>query len=90
VGRRAGLVVLAAAIAFAIVQDRGTSAGVGRYIAAQRAALAGPAALAGRAPRVTVDEVMMPANRAAVRRGLAWAGVVGLTGLVLSWRFRRG
>ncbi len=83
-GRRVGLVVLAAAIAFAIVQDRGTSAGVGRYIAAQQAALA------GRAPRVTVDEVMGPANRAATRRGLEWAGVVGLTGLVISWRFRRG
>jgi hypothetical protein len=71
-------------IVFSVVQDRGTSAGVGRYIAAQRAALS------GRAPRVTVDEVMGPANRAAVRRGLAWGGVVGLTGLVLSWRFRRG
>jgi hypothetical protein len=71
-------------IVFAVVQDRGTSAGVGRYIAAQRAALA------GRAPRVTVDEVMGPANRAAVRRGLAWGGVVGVTGLLLSWRFRRG
>ena len=71
-------------IVFSVVQDRGTSAGVGRYIAAQRAAQA------GHAPRVTVGEVMGPANRAAVRRGLTWGGLVGVTGLVLTWRFRRG
>jgi hypothetical protein len=88
VGRLAGLVVLAAVITFCVVQDRGTSAGVGRYIAAQRAALA------GRGPRVTVDEVMGPANRDSLRHGLAWGGRVAMAGLigvlVVSRRSRRG
>ena len=91
-GRRVGLAVLAAAIAFAVVQDRETSAGVGRYVAAQRAAIA------GRGPRVTVDEVMRPANRASVGRGVAWGAGAGAIALGLSWlvsgmvetRWRRG
>ena len=86
--RRYGLVVLAAVIAFLVAQDRGTSAGVGRYLDAQRAALA------GRGPRVTVDEVMGPANRAAIQLGLMWGGGVAVAGLVgvsvLSRRSRRG
>jgi hypothetical protein len=73
---------------FAVVQDRETSAGVGRYLAAQRAAID------GRGPRVTVDEVMGPANRGAVRRGLVWGIGVGLAGFasltVLARRSRRG
>jgi hypothetical protein len=88
VARRYGLVVLAAVIAFLVAQDRGTSAGVGRYLEAQRAALA------GRGPRVTVDEVMGPANREAVKLGLAWGAGVAVAGLagvsVLSRRPRRG
>ena len=66
-GRLAGLVVLAAIFTFCLVQDAETSAGVGRYLTAQRAAMA------GRGPRVTVDEIMRPANRLAVREGMAWS-----------------
>jgi hypothetical protein len=88
VRRLAGLVVLAAVMTFCLVQDAETSAGVGRYITAQRAALA------GRGPRVTVDEIMRPANRQAVREGMVWSGRVAMTGLigVLVYRrkFRRG
>jgi len=85
VGRLAGLVVLAAVITFCLVQDAETSAGVGRYISAQRAALA------GRGPRVTVDEIMGPANRLALREGMAWSGRVAMAGLIglLIYRRRR-
>ena len=71
------MVVLAAVIAFCVAQDRGTSAGVGRYIAAQRAA------------PVTIDEVMGPANRAAVHEGLRWSGRVAMAGLIGALVFRR-
>ena len=74
------MVVLAAVIAFCVAQDRGTSAGVGRYIAAQRAAPA--EGRAGRGPTVTIDEVMGPANHAAVREGLRWSGRVAMVGLI--------
>jgi hypothetical protein len=82
-GRLAGLVVLAAVIAFCVAQDRGTAAGVGRYIAAQQAALA------GRGPQVTVDEVMGPANRDAVRQGLRWSGRITMAGIIGALIFRR-
>jgi hypothetical protein len=88
VGRLAGLVVLAAFITFCLVQDAETSAGVGRYLEAQRIAAA------GRGPRVTLDEVMIPANRLALRDGMAWSGRVAIAGLigilVYRRRFRRG
>jgi hypothetical protein len=74
--RLAGLVVLAAISTFCLVQDAQTSAGVGRYISAQRLALA------GQGPRVTVDEIMGPANRLAVREGMAWSGRVAMAGLI--------
>ena len=74
--RLAGLVVLAAVLTFCLVQDAETSAGVGRYLTAQRAALA------GQGPRVTVDEIMGPANRLAVRQGMAWSGRVAMAGLI--------
>jgi hypothetical protein len=83
VGRLAGLVVLAAIFAFCIVQDAETSAGVGRYLTAQRAAMAGE----GR--RVTVDEIMGPANRLAVREGMAWSGRVAIAGLIGLLIYRR-
>ena len=94
-GRLAGLVVLAALITFCLVQDAETSAGVGRYIEAQRVALASQgAASAGRGPRVTLDEIMGPANRLALREGTAWSGRVAMAGLigilVYRRRFRRG
>ena len=82
-GRLAGLVVLAAFITFCLVQDAETSAGVGRYISAQRAALAGH----GR--HVTVDEIMGPANRLALREGMAWSGRVSMAGLIGLLIYRR-
>ncbi len=91
-GRLAGVVVLAAVIAFCVAQDRGTSAGVGRYIAAQRAApdlRSAAAGRAGRGPMVTIDEVMGPANHAAVREGLRWSGRVAMVGLIGALVFRR-
>jgi hypothetical protein len=83
VGRLAGLVVLAAILTFCLVQDAETSAGVGRYITAQRAALA------RQGPRVTVGEIMGPANRLAVRDGLAWSGRVAIAGLIGILIYRR-
>jgi hypothetical protein len=83
VGRVAALVVLAAVITFCLVQDAETSAGVGRYISAQRAALA------GNGSRVTVDEIMGPANRLALREGLAWSGRVAMAGLIAILIYRR-
>lgn len=82
------MVVLVAVIAFCVAQDRGTSAGVGRYIAAQRAAPTADLA-AGRGPTVTIDEVMGPANRAAVRDGMRWSGRVAMAGLIGALVFRR-
>ena len=61
---------------FCLVQDAETSAGVGRYLTAQRAAMA------GQGPRVTVDEIMGPANRLGVREGMAWSGRVAMAGLI--------
>jgi len=83
VGRLAALVVLAAVITFCLVQDAETSAGVGRYISAQRAALA------ANGQRVTVDEIMGPANRLAVREGMAWSGRVAMVGLIGLLVYRR-
>ncbi len=82
-GRLAGLVVLAAIFTFCLVQDAETSAGVGRYLTAQRAAMA------GQGPRVTVDEIMGPANRLAVREGMAWSGRVAMAGLIGLLIYRR-
>jgi hypothetical protein len=86
--RLAGLVVLAAVFTFCVVQDAETSAGVGRYISAQRLALA------GQGSPVTVDEIMGPANRLAARQGMAWSGRVAMFGvigiLVYRRRFRHG
>ena len=81
--RLAGLVVLAAILTFCVVQDAETSAGVGRYLTAQRAALA------GQGPRVTVDQIMRPANRLAVREGMAWSGRVAMAGLIGLLIYRR-
>jgi hypothetical protein len=83
VARLAGLVLLAAVITFCVVQDGETSAGVGRYITAQRAALN------GQGPRVSVAEIMTPANRLAVRQGMAWSGRVALAGVIGILVYRR-
>jgi hypothetical protein len=66
---------LAAVVVFAVVQDRVTAAGARRYVALQRAALA------GRGPAVTVDEIMRPAIAQSVRDGLLWGGVVLVSGV---------
>ena len=80
--------VVAAAVVFCAVQDREMAAGVGRYVAAQRAALA------GHGPAVGVDDVLAPAARESVRRGLMWGGLTGGLGLtasaVAARRSRRG
>ena len=82
-GRLAALVVLAALITFCVVQDAETSAGVGRYLQAQRLAIA------GQGPRITIDEVMGPANRLALREGMAWSGRVAMAGLIGVLIYRR-
>jgi hypothetical protein len=54
--------------------------------------------LAGQGPAVSVDEMMRPAVRHSVRRGLVWSAAVGAVGLVgtlvvkgvLTRRSRRG
>jgi len=66
---------LAAALGvFCIVQDRVTAAGARRYVALQRAALAGAA------NPVTIDEVMGPAIARSVRLGLLSSGAVTVAG----------
>ena len=69
---------IAALAVFAVVQDRVTAAGARRYVELQRAALA------GRAPLVTVDQIMGPAVAQSVREGLLWGGVVLLCGVGLA------
>ena len=77
VGPRRILIATAivAVVVFAVVQDRVTAAGARRYVALQRAALA------GRAHTVTVDEIMRPAVAQSVRQGLLWGGVVLVCGV---------
>lgn len=77
VGPRRILVATAivAVVVFAVVQDRVTAAGARRYVALQRAALA------GRTHTVTVDEVMRPAIAQSVRQGLVWGGLVLVCGV---------
>jgi len=90
--RRLVLAAVAASIAvFCIVQDRIVAAGVGRYVALQRAAIAGPAEGGPRTPEggshvpdVTLDEVMAPAVRRSVRQASAWSGGVFAAGLALA------
>lgn len=66
---------LVAVVVFAIIQDRVTAAGARRYVALQRAALA------GRGSAVTVDEIMRPAVAQSVHEGLLWGGVVLVSGV---------
>ena len=77
VGPRRILIATAivAVVVFAVVQDRVTAAGARRYVALQRAALA------GRAHTVTVDEIMRPAVAQSIRQGLLWGGVVVVCGV---------
>lgn len=66
---------LVAVVVFAVIQDRVTAAGARRYVALQRAALA------GRGSAVTVDEIMRPAIAQSVHKGLLWSGVVLVSGV---------
>lgn len=68
--RLATLTCAAAALAFVVVQDRGTSAGARQYVVMYHAAAAGGA------PFPAIDEVMQPAVRRSVRQGLLAAGAV--------------
>ena len=74
---------IAAIVVFAVVQDRGTVAGVGEYVSAYRDAVA------GRRPAVTIDEIMEPAVTRAVRQGALWGGVVLMAGLGATIAMRR-
>jgi len=76
-GPRAVIVtsMIAAVVVFCGVQDRITAAGAERYVLLQRAALA------GRGPAVTVDQIMRPAVARSVREGLLWGGSVMAAGL---------
>lgn len=75
----------AALVVFAVVQDRLVASGAGRYVALQRAALAGAA------PAVTIDEVMRPAVARSVRQGLRWSAMILAAGLgVAAVMARRG
>ena len=81
------LTVVAALVAFCIVQDRITAAGASRY------ALAALAAIDHHQPVAPIDSVMRPAIRRSVRLGLVAAGVVLASGLgtaALVSRIRRG
>ena len=69
------MTLAAACVVCAVVQDRVTAAGARRYVVLQREALA------GRAPAVTIDQVMAPAVERAVRQGVLWGGVVLLAGV---------
>ena len=75
---------LGALAVFAVVQDRITAAGARRYVAVQRAALA------GRGQPVTVDEIMRPAIRRSVQQGLMWGGLVLVAGVGVAGAIARG
>ena len=77
------LTLAAALVVFCIVQDRVTAAGARRYVALQRAALA------GQGPAVTIDEVMQPAIARSVRLGLLSSGAVGAVGAAAAVIVRR-
>jgi hypothetical protein len=84
--RAAVFTFVAAAVVFCGVQDRITEAGARRYVAAQRAALA------GEGPMTTIDAVVAPAVRRSLEQGLIWSGVTasaGAAGMVLWGRRRR-
>jgi hypothetical protein len=65
--------LLAAVVAFCVVQDRVTAAGARRYVALQRE-------MPSAAPKVR--DVMAPAVHRSVLEGSAWGGAVLVVGLV--------
>jgi hypothetical protein len=81
--RAAVFIGVAAIVVFAVVQDRVTGEGVGRYVAMSREAVPQQ-----RRP-VTIDEVMKPAVARGVQQGSLWAGAVLVTGFGGVWIARR-
>jgi hypothetical protein len=69
------LTVVAAAIAFAYVQDRVTASGAREYVIRQGEAIE------RRGSNVTIDEVMDPAVDRSVWQGLKWGTMVLVAGL---------
>jgi hypothetical protein len=67
--------LLLALCVFAVVQDRMTAAAARRYVAMQREAIR-----TGALP-ASIDAVMAPGNRRAVRVAGTWAGAVAAAGL---------
>jgi len=85
VARAVVFTCVAAIVVFAVVQDRVTVAGVGRYVSLSRAAAAGGGAA------VTIDEVMKPAVVRGAQQGALWGGVVlaaGFGGSLMARRLR--
>jgi hypothetical protein len=86
--RAAVFTFVAAAVVFCGVQDRITAAGARRYVAVQRAALA------GEGPLTTIDAIVRPAVRRSVEQGLLWSGAAAGTSaaVIALWgrRHRRG
>jgi hypothetical protein len=74
---------VAATVVFCVVQDRVTAAGVRRYVALQRGAIA------GRGPSVGLDDVMRPARRRSVQLGLLWGGTTGAAAIASAAILRR-
>ena len=84
--RAAVFTFVAAGVVFCGVQDRITAAGARRYVAVQRAALA------GEGPMTTIDAIVRPAVRRSVEQGLLWSGAAAgasAAGIVLWGRRRR-
>ena len=75
--------LVATVVVFCIVQDRVTADGARRYVALQKAALA------GRGSTVTIDEVMQPAVARSVRLALLSGGAVAAVGVAAGLVARR-
>ncbi len=72
------LTLAAAVVVFCVVQDRVTADGARRYVALQKAALA------GRGTPVTIDEVMRRAVAKSVRLAFLSTGAVAAVGIAAS------
>jgi hypothetical protein len=73
----------AAAVVFAVVQDRVTASGARQYVELHEAAAA------GRGHRVTVDEIMRPAVRRSIEHASIWSAVILGAGALAAGILRR-
>jgi hypothetical protein len=73
----------AAAVVFAVVQDRVTASGARQYVELQEAAAA------GRGNPVTVDEIMGPAVGRSIEHASVWSAVVLGAGALAAGILRR-